>query len=250
MTLTIDVGNTTINIAVYDELIFIERYFLEAIKTRKSKDYRLLFNNLLQKYLNEIDGIIISSVVPEINDEINKTLEDLFKIKPMFLTVNSKTNINIKIDNPNELGSDLLCDAFGAIHSVGYPAIICDLGTASKLIIVDNNGDFCGCTIFPGIGISYNSLYKNASLLEKNDVNLPNKICSKNTKDAINSGILYGHIEEIKGLTRRIESEFGYKFKKVLTGGYANLIKDNLEEFEYNPYLINFALAKIYKLNK
>lgn len=250
MVLTFDVGNTSIGIGVFDKYSLIDSYSIGTDKKKSGDEYLLQFKSLLTKYLSDIEGAIISSVVPELTRSIVVSLNKLFKIDPMILNSKLKTKVKLNIDNPQELGADLLADSFGAINKYGYPAIIADLGTTTKLLVVDNKGSFCGGLIFPGIGISFKSLNEETSLLTLNEISFPKHTCSKNTKDCINSGVLYGQIEAIEGLTKRIEIETGNKFTKILTGGYSYIIKDHLIDFIYDEHLIHDALINIYYLNK
>jgi type III pantothenate kinase len=250
MILCFDVGNTLIGIGVYFTKEIVDSYSVYTDRKKSADEYATIFRNLFLDKNYKIEGAIISSVVPELTGAIKNAIIRSYKIEPLLVDSKIKTKIAIKIDNPSELGADLLSDSVGAVNKYGFPILIADLGTASKIIVIDSKGSYAGGVIFPGVNISYESLTNSTSLLTNQECVLPEKVCGKNTKDSVNSGILNGQIESIKGISKAIENEYGYSFKKVLTGGYSKIIKDHLTDFIYDEHLILDGLINIYFYNK
>ena len=135
-----------------------------------------------------------------------------------------------KVDNPLEIGNDLIADLVGAKEKYGYPCIIADLGTASKILLLDKTGTFISCLIMPGLTLSAESLSNKAALLPEVSLIAPKSVIVKNTLGAMNAGIVYGHADMILGLINRLEKEIGYPCKHVLTGGGATYIKEIVKD--------------------
>ena len=142
------------------------------------------------------------------------------------------------MDNPLEIGNDLIADLVAAKEKYGYPTLIADLGTASKILLLDKTGTFVSCLIMPGLTLSAQSLSDKAALLPEVSLIAPNTVLAKNTLTAMNAGIVYGHADMISGLINRYEKELGYPCKHVLTGGGATYLKDILnDDFIYDQNL-------------
>ena len=242
MNICVDVGNSTIGIGIYKNNALIERMIFNT-DIRLTEDE---FYHLFKKQFNElnlpnekVDNIIYSSVVPPINLSIINTLKNIFKINPLLINVNTKTDLGLKVDNPiEEIGNDLIADLVGAKSKYGYPCLIADLGTASKILLLDKDGDFASCLIVPGLTLSANSLSNKAALLPEVSLIAPKSIVAKNTLAAMNAGIVYGHADMITGLINRYEKELGYSCKHILTGGGAVYVKEILgEDFIYDKNL-------------
>ena len=254
MVLVLDLGNTNLFLGVFkDDELFLT-YRTHSDKTKSSEGYKeiislFLFQNGLK--ISDFKGAILSSVIPSLNKEIVKAVESLLHVECYLVGQKVKSGLQIKIDNPSELGADLVCDSVGAKIKYGYPCLIVDLGTASKYLAIDNKGDFVGCVISSGIKLSFQALAKNAALLMEIDYDAPKKIIGKNSRDSLNSGAIYGTIAQIKELCKMIEVEMGYKMKKIITGGNSALINGLLEE-EYilDDTLILYGLYYIYLNNK
>ena len=242
MNICVDVGNSTIGIGIYKNNALIERMIFNTdIRLTEDELYHLFkkqFNELnLPK--EKVDNIIYSSVVPPINLSIINTLKNIFKINPLLINVNTKTDLGLKVDNPiEEIGNDLIADLVSAKDKYGYPCLIADLGTASKILLLDKDGDFASCLIVPGLTLSANSLSSKAALLPEVSLIAPKSIVAKNTLAAMNAGIVYGHADMITGLINRYEKELGYPCKHILTGGGAVYVKEILgEDFIYDKNL-------------
>ncbi len=227
MILTLDIGNTTMNLGLFDgnELVLRTRLATERQKTDDQLAVDL--SNLLSMYhisLSEISGAIISSVVPELTDYITEALKKLIGKEPLCLSPGVKTGLNILIDNPAQLGADLAAGAVGAVTHYPLPAFIVDLGTATKICAVDENNGFRGCMIAPGITISLKALTEKSSLLPTIRLEPPQKACGTNTIESMQSGIVLGTAAMVDGILDKFAEELGEPKTIVLTGGLASSI--------------------------
>ncbi len=255
MLLTIDIGNTNITMGVYnkDELIFVSR--LATDRSRTPDQYAVEFKQIFSLYntpLNSFGGAAISSVVPELSATMSEAVKKITGCKPMILGPGIKTGMNILIDNPAQLGADLLAGCVGAAALYPLPCLVIDLGTASKISVVDKNGNFCGCTISPGIGISLDALSARTSQLPNISLKTPARAIGKNTIDSMQSGTVFGYAAMIDGLCEKLEEELGDKvMSTVATGGLAkDLVKSCKRDIIYNGDLILYGLKVLYEKNR
>ena len=254
MNLCIDVGNTTVGVGVFKEDKLIHRLSFTVDEKRTSDEYRLIIRRILRE--NDVDAsiierIIFSSVVPSVNEGLLSALKEIFNIEPMLIAPGIKTGLTVHVDNPIEIGNDLIAVMVGAKEKYGYPCLIADLGTATKILLIDKTGAFISCLIMPGLSLSVSSLTNRAALLPEISIKNPKTVMAKNTVDAINAGVVYGHADMVDGAIVRYEKELGYKCKHILTGGSAAYIKDMLkEEFIYDPSLCFDGLNNILKRNE
>lgn len=254
MILCIDMGNTDITLGFFEqsELAYT---FRTATDLKKSRDeYAAIFNQLVALKpidIQKLEGAILSSVVPSLTRTIVDAVFLSFSLETKLVGSRLKTGLPIRIDNPAELGADLVADSVGALNAHGFPALIVDLGTATKIFVVDKNAAFIGAVIFPGIKVSVKALVGSTSQLFDVSMERPEKILGKNTADSMNSGAIYGTAEMIRGLSYQIEHELGYPLKRILTGGYAHLVKDLLtNDYIYDPNLVLEGLYVLYKKNE
>ena len=254
MNLCIDVGNTTIGVGFFKEEKLLKK-IVYTIDLKRTKDEYI---SVIKRTLKENDfdvkdfkHIILSSVVPSINTPLRLALKEIFDIEPMSIAPGIKTGLIIHVDNPSEIGNDLIAVLVGVKDKYSYPCLIADLGTASKILLIDKNGAFTTCTIMPGLSISAATLTNKTALLPEVAFVEPKTILAKNTIDAINAGVVYGHADMIDGLIRRFEKEIGYKCKHILTGGGSIFIKNVLqEEYTYDPDICLFGLNRIILRNE
>jgi len=253
MLLTVDVGNTLIAFGVFEQSRLVAS-FKTATDIKKSLDeYVSTIETFIQ--FRKIDksafrGAIISSVVPFLTEVMREALRLSFKLESIILTPGLKTGLPILIDHPNELGSDLVADAVGAIAKYGSPLIIVDLGTAIKLLAIDHKGAFVGATFYPGLYVAVDALIGRAAQLSRVSLSRPKKVIGKNTKDSTNAGAIYGTASMIDGLVKKFEEELGYPTKHILTGGDAIYVKDLLADFIYDEILLLDGLRVIYERNE
>ena len=255
MLLVIDIGNTNITLGAYnkDELAFVSR--LATDKSKTPDQYAVDFQQIFALYetpLSSFSGAAISSVVPELTGTMSEAIQKITGCKPMVLGPGIKTGMNILIDNPAQLGADLLAGCVGAAALYPLPCLVIDLGTASKISVIDKNGAFCGCTISPGIGISLDALSARTSQLPSISLKTPARAIGKNTVDSMQSGTVFGYAAMLDGLCEKLEEELGDKvMTTVATGGLAkDLVKSCKREITYNGHLILYGLKVLYEKNR
>lgn len=227
MILAIDMGNTNIVIGCIDDE---KIYFTERLSTDKSKtdlEYAMAFKTVLELYdidTAKIDGAIISSVVPPIVNALVRAVEKIIGKTPYVVGPGLKTGLNIKMDNPKTVGSDLIVDAVAGIKEYGAPLIIIDMGTATTMSVVDKDSNYVGGIIAPGVRLSMEALSSNAAQLYKVSLEQPEKTIGKNTIDCMKSGLILGEACMMDGLIDRMEEELGYKATIIATGGLAKVV--------------------------
>ena len=241
MNICIDVGNSTIGIGAFENNKLIERMVVNTDPHFTEDEFYQLFKKPfahIEKGRGNVEHIIYSSVVPQVNLPLLNALKQLVNVEPLLIAPGTKTGLAIKVDNPLEIGNDLIADLVGAKEKYGYPCLIADLGTASKILLLDKTGTFVSCLIMPGLTLSAQSLSNKAALLPEVSLIAPDSIMAKNTLGAMNAGIVYGHADMILGLVNRYEKELGYPCKHILTGGGAVYVKDILKnDFIYDKNL-------------
>lgn len=253
MILAIDIGNTNIVLGCIDgeEILFRER--ISTNQTATVLEYAAMVKTALEMNgieNNRIDGAIISSVVPAVTGTMKKALHKLFGIETMVIGPGLKTGLSIVIDNPSQLGSDLVVDAVAGINEYPAPMIIIDMGTATTLSVVDSERRYRGGMIVPGLAVAHDALISKTSQLSKIAFEAPKKVIGTNTIDCIKSGLLYGNAGTIDGLIERINEELGEKCTVIATGGLAPVIIPLCKsEIIIDDDLLLKGLLAIYKKN-
>ena len=254
MVLVLDLGNTNLYIGIYENNSLIKEIRKHTDLYRSSDEYYEIFDSFLRLENispSSFEGAILSSVIPSLTLTIKFAIEKLIKKECKIVGKGIKSGLSIRIDNPGELGSDLVADSVGALAKYNAPLIIVDLGTANKILVVDKNKDFVGCTISVGLKIGMKSLTSSAAQLMDVSLIPPKRIIGKNSVDSLNSGATYGTVCMIEGMAEKIERELGYKCTKILTGGNSYIIKDIInKDFIFEPTLILDGLYQIYLKNK
>ena len=227
MILAVDIGNTNIVIGCMEEekIFFVERVSTDISKTEL--EYVVEFKTLLELYrieMKEITGCIIASVVPPLNNVVKTAMEKLFKMSPLLVGPGVKTGLNILMDNPGQVGSDLIVNAVAGLQYYGAPIIMIDMGTATTISVVDEKKNYIGGMILPGVKVSLDSLVNRTSQLPRISLEAPKKVIGKNTIDCMKSGIIMGQAACIDGMIERIFEELGYEAAVVATGGLAGSI--------------------------
>lgn len=227
MILAIDIGNTNIVIGCFEgsSIKFTER--LSTNHKATELEYAILFKNVLEIYSvepSEIDGGIISSVVPSLTNVVKHAVGKITKNQILVIGPGIKTGLSILTDNPAQLGSDLVVDAVACINEYPLPAAIFDMGTATTISVVDKNKSYLGTVIIPGMEVSLNSLVGGTSQLPKISLDPPKSVIGTNTVESMKSGILYSTASAIDGMIDRIEEELGEKVTVIATGGLAGTV--------------------------
>lgn len=252
MLLTIDTGNTSIKLGAYkkDELIFTAR-----LLTDRNEDAVGYAVGLLDALgvngakPSDFSGAIISSVVPEVTEKLCVAVERLLGKKPLLVGQEYNGNLRVEILPVSYLGADLIAASVGAIAKYTLPCLVADLGTATKILVLDKEGVFCGCTISPGVKISLDALTHGASLLPEISLEMPQRVIGENTVECMQSGIVFGTAAMLDGLISRIKKELGEeKATVVITGGYGKTISECCEEeMLYDEHLLLDGLRVIYE---
>lgn len=254
MILAIDIGNTNIVIGCIknNKILFTER--LSTDHTKTVLEYAISFKNVLEMYnlsTSQIDGSIISSVVPPVTNLIRTSVEKITGKSVMTVGPGVKNGLNILMDNPAQVGSDLIVNAVAAIHEHKPPLIIIDMGTATTISVVDKNQNYIGGMIIPGIGISLDALTSRTSQLPRISLDPPKKTIGKNTIDCMKSGIVNGNASCIDGIVDRIEKDLGEKATVIATGGLAkSIIPHCVKHILIDDELLLKGLWLIYQKNK
>ncbi len=227
MILAIDIGNTNIVLGCMTEkkILFTERLSTDHAKT--DLEHAISIKNVLELHQIdpcEIEGAIIGSVVPPITSLIRKALYKITGCTAMIVGPGLKTGLNILMDNPAQVGSDLIVGAVAGIAEYPLPLTIIDMGTATTICVIDGNKNYIGGMILPGLRVSLDSLTSRTSQLPRISLDPPKRLIGKNTIECMKSGILYGNASCIDGMIDRIEEDLGQKTTVVATGGLAGTI--------------------------
>ena len=254
MILAIDVGNTNIVVGCIDDL---KTYFIERLSTNRTKtelEYAVDLKNVLDIYhikKTEIEGCIISSVVPQITNIVKLAAEKILKKNAIVLGPGIKTGLNIMMDNPGQLGADQVADAVAGISGYPVPLILIDMGTATTASVVNSKKQYVGGMILPGVGVSLDALTARASQLSGISIDAPRHVIGKNTIECMKSGVLYSNAAALDGIIDRIEEELGEKATVVATGGLAKKIVPHCKrEIILDEELLLRGLLIIYEKNK
>lgn len=254
MILAIDIGNTNIVIGCCDDekIYFVERLSTDPGKTEL--EYAISFKNVLELYHidpKEIDGGIISSVVPPVTNIVRASAEKVLGKQVKIVGPGVKTGLNIMMDNPAQLGSDRVVNAVAAINEYPVPLIIIDMGTATTFCVIDQKKNYVGGAILPGVRVSLDALAARASQLSKISIEAPKKTIGKNTIDCMKSGIIHGNAACIDGMITRIEKELGEKATVLATGGLSKKIVPYCDQkIIVDDELLLKGLRLIYNKNK
>ena len=230
MILTMDIGNTNIKTALFEGMEMKYYWRISTNRDRSSDELGILLMNLLTH--NGVDkgcitGIMMSSVVPQINFTVEHMCRNYFGIEPMKIAPGVKTGINIKYENPRELGSDRIANAVAAYELYGGPCITIDFGTATNFGVVSAKGEFLGGAISPGIKLAAEALTERAAKLPRFELAKPASVIGKNTVTNMQSGIVFGYIGQVNYIVERIRRELGDPNMKVIaTGGLSSLIAE------------------------
>lgn len=224
MILAIDIGNTNIVIGcINDEkILFNERVWTNHKAT--DLEYAIQIKNIFEIYgidTQGIDGAVISSVVPSITETLESAVKKLTGCSPLIVGPGMKTGLRITIDNPAQLGSDLVVDAVAGIKYYGAPLIIIDMGTATTVSVIDRNENYTGTLIIPGMRTSLDALVSGAAQLPKVKLDTPKRVVGTNTSESMANGIMFYTAAGLDGCIERIEEELGEKCTVVATGGLA-----------------------------
>lgn len=254
MLLCADMGNSHISLGIYDNDNLIMSSYLKTDTDKTSDQYSVeLFNilNINGIEPKKIDKSVLGSVVPSLTAGICGAIEKITSSKCLIIGPGIKTGLNIKIDNPAQLGADLACGAAAAMEKYPLPCIIADLGTATKIHVVTKDGSYIGGMIAPGVGISNDALSSRAAQLPQFGIEAPKRAICSSTVECMRSGAVLGTAAMIDGMIDRFEDELGEKAFAVATGGFSHIIIPHCRrEIKLDESLILDGLRIIYNKNR
>lgn len=262
MLLAIDIGNTNVCCAVFDGPRELAVWRSSSDHQRTSDEWAVWLINLLRLKgisLQDIDAAIISAVVPEILVAMRTFCQNYLSAE-VIVVGEKKGDIAIQalIDNPDEVGADLLVNAISAHTSYGGPLLVVDFGTATTVSLVDSHGNFCGASIAPGINLSLQALYNATAKLPHISFAKPAKVIGTNTVESMRSGVFWGYISMVEGLVERAQNEYARKnpeflgrLKVIATGGLSSLIASETKAIDFHDTDLTLkGLYIIYTLMK
>lgn len=254
MILVVDVGNTNIVLGIYQDEELLHHFRISTSRQSTVDEYGVLIHNLFQMsniLVSEIEGVIVSSVVPPLVGVVEEMCRKYIKKTPLIVGPGIKTGLNLRYENPREVGADRIVNAVAAVDKYGGPLIVVDFGTATTFDCIDSHGNYLGGAIVPGIGIATEALVQRASKLPRVELEKPKKVIGRNTVHAMQAGIIFGYAGQVDGLVRRIKAEMESDHVKVIaTGGLAELIASETNSIdEIDSMLTLEGLRIIYNRN-
>jgi len=249
-----DIGNTNIVCGVYDSKKLITYWRLASDREKSADEFGIMIVNVLtyNKIPKEkIKAILISSVVPNMMYQIEHMCRRYFELNPMIVGPGMKTGMNIRYENPKEVGADRIVNAIAAYESYGGPLIVVDFGTATTFCAISQNGDYLGGCIAPGIKISAEALYQKAAKLPRVELVKPASVICRNTVSSMQAGILFGYTGQVDYIVQRMKKELqADKVTVVATGGLARLIAEESQTIQHvEPLLTIEGLRILYERN-
>lgn len=255
MIFVMDVGNTNTVLGVYRGKTLLSHWRMGTDREKTSDEFGMFMVNLFnyeQIDIREVRAVVIASVVPPIMYSLEHAVRKYFKLEPVIIGPGIKTGINIKTENPREVGADRIVNAVAAYEIYGGPVIIVDFGTATTFCAVSSKGEYLGGAICPGVKISAEALFQRAAKLPRIDLVKPEAVIGKNTVLSMQSGIFYGYIGQVDYIVRRMKDEMKEAGVKVVaTGGIARMFAAESETIdEVNSLLTLEGLRIIYERNR
>ena len=254
MLLVVDIGNTNTTLGVFDKDKLINTFSFSSDIKKTEDEYGILLLSVLNhnKLVSEIKGAIVSSVVPQLCEIFKNSIKKYLDIEAISLSYKSKMPIKLALKNNKEIGADRIANASAVCDKYKLPAIVIDFGTATTFDIVDENKNFIGGIIAPGLKIQAKSLSQFTSKLPKLKIEAPKTAIGADTISAMLSGIVLGHGAMIEGMIKKCNEELSSPATVVVTGGYSEILFEKMEKvFNYiDKDLTLFGLKKLYELNK
>jgi type III pantothenate kinase len=238
MLLAIEQGNTNTLFAVHDGQEWAAQWRTATQATRTADEYAVWLSQLLGLHdmkLSDLDGCVISTVVPQSLFNLRNLARRYLKVEPLVIGENARLDIDVRIDRPGEAGADRLVNAIGAFCTYGGPLIVVDSGTATTFDLIGADGGFEGGVIAPGINLSMQALHEAAAKLPRVAIQKPDHVIGRDTVSAMQAGVYWGYIALIEGLLSRMKQEAGVAVKVVATGGVASLFEgatDSIDIFD------------------
>ena len=252
MLLALDIGNTNITLGVFDGEKLAATWRLSTDRSKMLDEYSIMLNQLLSlrdMTVRDIDTAALCSVVPPLTPMFVELCQQYLNVEPLVVAAGTRTGIRILYDNPRDVGADRIVDAAAAMKLYGGPVIVVDMGTATVFDAVTEDGDYLGGAIAPGMAIAHDALFSNTSQLRRVELISPATPIGRNTIHAIQSGIVLGYAELVRGMVARFDQELGGGAKVVATGGMAHIIEKEAGVFDdVNPDLTLTGLRLIHEM--
>lgn len=254
MLLAVDTGNTHTVLGLFDGELLRADWRIATRKTETADELGALLRALFAAeglLPTSVDGVIVSSVVPDWNPILATTARKTFGREALFIAPGVKTGLPILYENPHEVGADRIVNAVAAVHRFGAPVLVLDFGTATTFDVVGPKGEYLGGVIAPGLGISAEALFQAAARLMRVNVKKPARIIGKNTEESVQSGLFHGYVALVEGVVRRLRAELGVEAPVVATGGLATVFEDDLPFLvAVDPHLTLLGLRLIWEKNR
>lgn len=255
MILVIDVSNTNMVFGVFEGEKLRASWRLSTQSGRTSDETGLLIRSLFEYSevtVEDVEAVIVSSVVPNVMYSTLNGIRKFLKRDPMIVKAGMKTGINLRMENPKEMGTDRIVNLVAAYEIYGGPAIVVDYSTATTFDVVSGDGEFLTGITAPGLEICADALYQKAAKLPKFEIVRPRSMITRNTVESMQAGLVYGHIGEAVYIIEQIRKHFGFPEMKVIaTGGFAKVIQEEKKIFDvYDPVLALQGLRLIYEKNR
>lgn len=248
-----DVGNTNIVTGAFVDGKLIYHWRISTDREKTEDEFAMLVNDLFRYSglsFEDFSGVAISSVVPSIMFALERMCKKYFHVKPLIVGPGIRTGLNLKYDNPKEIGADLIVNAVAAVHDYQVPMIVIDFGTATTYSYINEQADYIGGAIAPGINISTEALYEKASKLPRIEIVKPPHIVGRNTIHAMQSGVLFGYVGQVEGIVSRMKTEAESEPVVVATGGLCSLISSETNIIDkVDQFLTLKGLYLIYRRN-
>jgi len=251
MLLAVDIGNTNVVLGIFRERELLLCWRLDSHTRRTDDEWLLLLKTLFRNeniLISGISGVAISSVVPGLTPSFKKLANKHLNIEPLVISGDLDLKVAIKYDTPSAVGADRLCNAIAGYEKYGGPLIIIDFGTATTYDVIDENGDYIGGIIAPGLETAARYLHKLAAKLPSVELAFPDAIIAKSTERSMQAGIMYGTLASVEGLVAQIKKELNQDCRVIATGGIGALIAEKTAVIEsFEPDLTLMGIEKIYR---
>jgi len=253
MLLAVDTGNTHTVLGLFDGDRLAADWRIATRKDATADELGALFRALFAGeglLPSSVDGVIVSSVVPDWNGVLAATARRTFSHEALFVAPGIKTGLPILYENPHEVGADRIVNAVAAVHRFGAPVLVLDFGTATTFDVVSAKGEYLGGVIAPGLGISAEALFQHAARLMRVDVKKPARIIGRTTEESMQAGLFHGYVALVEGVVRRLRAELGVDAPVVATGGLAAVFHAELSFLTaVDPHLTLLGLRLIWDKN-